>query len=60
MFGKGVRCEPGQTRRVTLRLRASGFKFARRRELQLHLLLSPHDGHGMVDAVAPLKLSPRR
>ncbi len=60
MFGKGVRCEGGQSCRVTLRLRPFGFKFARHRSLEFQLILSPHDGHGAVESVVPLKLAPRR
>jgi hypothetical protein len=60
MFAKGVRCEGGQTCRLSLHIKPFGFKFARHRPIELVLTVSPHDGHGAVAAVARLRLSPRR
>ena len=60
MFAKGVRCEAGQSCRLSLHIKRFGFRFARHRPIELQLTVSPHDGHGAVSAVARLRLSPRR
>jgi hypothetical protein len=60
LFGNGVACDPGQSCRVTMRLKTAYFRPARHHKIRLRLLVSSRDTRGSVTADAPVDLSPRR